>query len=73
MSEAIASQLLTLVGLYLLIGMVFALAFVFRGAGRIDPAAQHGTWGFRILIVPGCAVFWPLLIGRWLAAARAQK
>jgi len=58
--------LLALLGLYLLVGLVFGIAFAFfGGARRIDPGAAEATWGFRFVILPGCLVFWPLLLGRW--------
>ena len=52
--------------IYALIGLVFAIPFSLVGAKRIDPAADGGTWGFRVLIVPGAAALWPLLLMRWL-------
>ena len=51
--------------LYLSLGLVFAIPFVFVGAGKIDPLAAKGTWGFRLLILPGAALLWPLLARRW--------
>lgn len=65
-----ASILVTAAGVYLAIGLLFAIAFAFRGCQRIDPAAEDGTLGFRILIVPGAAALWPLLLWRWVSGAR---
>ena len=53
-------------GVYALIGVVFALAFVVIGAGRIDPLARSGSFGFRLAIFPGAAALWPLLLARWM-------
>ena len=61
----LATTVVTLVTLYLAAGLVFAVAFVLRGASRIDPAAARGTWGFRLVILPGVMAFWPLLAIRW--------
>jgi hypothetical protein len=55
-----------LAGVYALAGLAFAVFFVARGAGRMDPAARDGTWGFRLIILPGVAALWPLLAWRWL-------
>jgi len=52
-------------GSYLLCGAVFAVPFLLTGVKRIDPHAAAGTWGFRVLILPGTAIFWPLLLWRW--------
>jgi hypothetical protein len=61
----LARWIVAALALYSGIGFVFALAFVSRGAGAIDPAAKHSGWAFRILILPGSAALWPLLAKRW--------
>lgn len=53
---------LTGLGLYLAAGAVFAPWFALRGAGRLDANARAGTAGFRVLIAPGAAALWPLLL-----------
>ena len=62
----IAACFLALLGIYLLCGFMFAVPFVLLGVGRIDPHAAHGGWGFRLLILPGSTLLWPLLARRWL-------
>lgn len=62
---------LTILGLYALAGIVFALAFAFVGAGRIDPVATHAPLQFRLVIIPGAAALWPWLLLRWLGKPRA--
>ena len=57
---------LSLLGIYLTIGFLFAIPFAFVGAKKVDPSAVEGTWGFKLLIIPGSMVFWPLLMCRWL-------
>ena len=52
-------------GVYLVCGFSFALPFAFLGVGRIDPHASRGSWGFRLLIIPGAAALWPILLRRW--------
>jgi membrane protein implicated in regulation of membrane protease activity len=61
----IAQMIVNLAGIYLLAGLLFALVFVIAGVGRLDPAAQGASVGFRLLIIPGVAAFWPLLAWRW--------
>lgn len=60
-----AEILLFAAGCYLLGGLLFSIPFVLVGVGRIDPHAAHGTWGFRLLIIPGTMFLWPLLAWRW--------
>ena len=67
MKAAIA---LVFFGAYLACGFLFALPFAFLGVGKIDPHASHGSWGFRLLIIPGATAFWPLLLKRWLSGVR---
>jgi len=55
--------------LYLAVGLLAGLAFVLWGLRRIDPAAADSGWGFRLIILPGTAIFWPYLLMRWLRAS----
>lgn len=66
MPYALANGIVTALGVYLILGALFAVPFSRRGVGRIDPAAVDGTWGFRLLIVPGVVALWPWLAWRWL-------
>jgi hypothetical protein len=56
---------------YLLLGLLFALPFAFRWVNRLDPVAARGTLGFRLLILPGSALLWPLLLRRVLRGVTA--
>jgi hypothetical protein len=62
----LAALFLFSLGAYLAFGLVFAVPFAVLGAQRVDPHALHGSWGFRLLIVPGAMALWPLLLNRWL-------
>lgn len=62
----IAQFLLLVVAFYLLAGLLFAIPFVLIGVGKMDPHAANGSWGFRLLIIPGTIFLWPLLASRWL-------
>jgi hypothetical protein len=65
-----AHALVLFAELYLALGLVFGVVFVSRMVGRFDPSARSGTLGFRILILPGCAVLWPWLALRLLRPRR---
>ena len=58
--------ILVIVAVYLFAGLVFAIPFVIKGVAKIDEGAHGSTWGFRIIIIPGVIVFWPLLLKKWL-------
>ncbi|ANM31128.1 hypothetical protein ABI59_18445 [Acidobacteria bacterium Mor1] len=51
--------------LYAAIGLLFAVAFVLVGVNRVDPAAPGSKPGFRVMILPGVAALWPLMLLRW--------
>ncbi len=56
---------------YLSVGAVFALWFVIRGVARIDPNSRGSHWAFRVLIFPGAAALWPLLLAKLRRAPAA--
>lgn len=66
----IAAAFLILLGGYLGCGFLFAMPFVVLGARKIDPHAGPATWGFRLFIIPGTMIFWPLLLSRWCRVIR---
>lgn len=66
MSIQLATWLVYGLTAYVGLGLLFAVPFVWRGAARVDPVAAEGTRGFRLLILPGAAAFWPLLAWRWM-------
>jgi len=49
-------------GIYLAAGVVLAPATVLWLVNRIDPAARSGTPGFRLMILPGAMLLWPVLL-----------
>jgi hypothetical protein len=55
--------------IYLAIGVVVGVAFLFLGIDRVDPAAR-GSYAFRPLLLPGLALLWPFVGVRWFVLAR---
>lgn len=60
-----AETLVLLAALYAGAGLLFAMAFVWGGVARIDPAARGSSVMFRLLMVPGSAALWPILMLKW--------
>lgn len=69
MALTLATWLVRGIGIYLGLGVLFALPFLARGVQRVDPGARGGGWGFRLMILPGVAALWPVLARRWLSGA----
>ena len=67
----IAAAILIALGIYLTCGLAFAIPFALIGVKQIDPHAAHGSWGFRLLIIPGTLFLWPLLAWRWIKGVHA--
>ena len=55
---------------YFAIGLLFAVVFVAKGVQQLDPNASGSGIGFRLLILPGSAAFWPLFLRRWIRKDR---
>jgi len=55
---------------YGLLGVVFAATFVAAGIQRVDPVAGHSPVSFRLIVFPGVAALWPLLLARWIRGPR---
>ncbi len=47
---------------YLLLGLGFAVFFLAYKLSKIDANARGTSLGFRLLILPGVILLWPLLI-----------
>lgn len=59
---------------YFALGLLFSIPFVVKGVTVIDPDGAGGTkWTFRLIIIPGSIVFWPLLLKKWINAKRSNK
>lgn len=73
MPESVATLIVMLIAAYLGAGLVFALGFAWRWSGRLDPVAEQGTTGFRLLIIPGSTLLWPYLVVRLLRTWRSRR
>ena len=60
------------VAIYAAVGILFAAAFVARGAGRLDGNVNGSSWAFRLTIAPGAVALWPLLLLEWFRVERGE-
>jgi len=65
-----AELFVNLLGVYAAIGILFAIVFVTIGVSRVDSVAKNSTIGFRLIVLPGAALLWPLLLKRWIGERR---
>ena len=60
-----AQSVVSAVGVYLAVGAGFAFVFLAFGLRRLDPIAAAGPLRFKLLIAPGIAALWPVMIMLW--------
>ena len=65
MLETFAKAIVYALAVYASLGLVFAVPFAWLGVQRLDSEAQGSGIGFRLLILPGVAAFWPMFLHRW--------
>jgi len=63
---SVAELIILIVKGYLMCGLIFAIPFLLFGIQRVDPSAQNSTGPFKLMVLPGVTVFWPLLLTRLL-------
>ena len=68
--EIFASIFSNLFLLYLLLGLVFAMAFLWKGAAKLDDKTKGSSWVFKALIFPGSIALWPVLLTKWIKNAK---
>jgi hypothetical protein len=64
----IALAILWVAAGYVALGAAFSVAFLWKGVGRVDPAARGAHPLFRVFILPGVVALWPILLRAWLSA-----
>jgi len=65
MFEIVAKAIVYALEVYVGLGLIFGLFFVWVGVQSLDSEAQGSGVGFRLLILPGVTAFWPMLLYRW--------
>jgi hypothetical protein len=73
MLVTIVSVVLAVFAIYFAVGILFTIPFQVKGLRKIDEGAHGSSIGFRIIIIPGCIIFWPILLERWIEAERKAR
>jgi hypothetical protein len=62
--------------LYLIAGLLFAVAFALSGYKQLDPGGATASRRLRLLWMPAAVALWPLLLIKWknsTARTRSEK
>ena len=70
MAANIINIIFICIGIYLLCGLVFSVIFISKGLQVLDEGSHGAGIGFKLIIIPGCMVFWPLLLKKWMRAKK---
>ncbi len=54
------------------LGAVVWAAFAFFGGPRAVPGVKGSSIAFRLMILPGVVLLWPVVIWRWAAWAKGS-
>ena len=68
----VAEAIIFIAQIYCVIGLLVALAFVTVGLSRVELAAR-GAFLFRLQIIPGLILLWPIVVVRWVSLERSGE
>ena len=57
---------------WLALGALVGIAFLVFGLDKVEPNA-HGGYVFRVLILPGLILLWPVVLWRWRVAHQSTE
>ena len=62
-----------MIELYLLLGLIFSLAFAAIGYRKIDATADGASIRLRLLWLPAALILWPLLLVKWIQSGKGDQ
>ncbi|MEL6919319.1 MAG: hypothetical protein AAFO99_16525 [Bacteroidota bacterium] len=71
--ETIITIFLMTLGIYVGIGLFFAIYFFFKGAFQIDELIAESKWTVRLLLLPGAMGLWPVLLLKIITKSKAKS
>lgn len=63
--EQIVSIILLVALVYIAIGILFSVVFIWKGLSKTDQGVVGSGKLFKVLIFPGLVTFWPLFLTKW--------
>lgn len=67
-----AATLVRTAEIYGWIGLAVAAVFLLAGLDRVDDGARGG-YAFRVVLIPGVVLLWPVVLLRWLQLERRRR
>jgi len=58
----VGDVIVSFLGLYMGIGLIFGLLFILVFMGRIDSSAAGASWPVRLIVLPGAILIWPIML-----------
>ena len=62
----------TIVVTWLVTGTLVAVPFLAFAVGRVVEGAAGSSLMFRLMMLPGAALLWPVVLHRWLTTRRPE-
>lgn len=60
-------------GSYFVLGLIFSIPFLSRWIHLVDETTRGSGLDFKLTILPGCIVFWPILLKKLWDIKVAKK
>ena len=64
--ESIVTNLFFILGIYLLLGALFSIFFLWKGIEKVDAGTKESGLFFKLLLFPAMTVFWVIFLKKWL-------
>ncbi|MFK7946562.1 MAG: hypothetical protein AB8G11_03145 [Saprospiraceae bacterium] len=64
--ENTITMIVNIIGIYLVLGFLFSLVFIWKGLHKVDEGVNGSSFFFKVLIFPGMIVFWVLFLKKWI-------
>jgi hypothetical protein len=58
---------------YLAVGVLVTVPFLINGIGLVDEAAKESPWTVKLTLLPGCVVFWPVVLQKYIHAVKQER
>ena len=68
--ETLVLILIQLAGLYLMVGFLFSLYFIWKKLPEFDASTEQTSIGFKLLLLPGMTFLWIFFLLKWIKKSK---